>query len=133
MLNTSPVISFIATASADAALNFYQSILGLFLVEDSPFALVFDAFGTPLRIQKVRSLVPAAHTALGWTVTDIDEMVTALSAKGVVFQRYPGLPQDEKAIWRTPDGASVAWFLDPDGNVLSLTQMPKPHTATSSG
>lgn len=124
MLNSSKLVGFIATTKPDAALKFYQSVLGLELMDDSPFALVFDANGTSLRIQKVANLVPAAFTALGWAVTDLATMVQALAAKGVVFERFPGLSQDGRGIWNAPGGASVAWFKDPDDNLLSLTQLP---------
>ncbi len=124
MLHASPLIAFIATSRAAEAAFFYHDILGLRLVEDSPFALVFDANGTMLRIQKMPTHTAAAHTALGWRVKDIAAMVAGLTARGVRFERYEQLPQDAHGIWTTPDGAQVAWFKDPDGNVLSLTQLP---------
>ena len=97
-------------------------MLGLSLVEDSPFALVFDSNGTTLRVQKVEQVTPAPYTALGWQVTDIEASVRSLRAKGAVFQRYEGLSQDALGIWKSPSGAKVAWFRDPDGNTLSLTE-----------
>jgi hypothetical protein len=75
-----------------------------------------------LRLQKVQSLAPAAHTTLGWRVSDIRSMVTALIQRRVGFERYPALSQDDLGIWLSPAGAKVAWFKDPDGNVLSLTE-----------
>jgi catechol 2,3-dioxygenase-like lactoylglutathione lyase family enzyme len=122
MLNSSPLVAFVATAAPEAAKRFYESVLGLTLVEESPFALVFNANGTTLRVQKVQQFSPAPHTALGWAVTDIRALVQSLATKGVVFQRYDGLPQDQLGIWSAPSGALVAWFYDPDRNVLSLTQ-----------
>jgi len=122
MLSSASLIGFLATASAVAAKQFYGSVLGLALVEDTPFALVFNSNGTTLRIQKVQQLSPTAHTALGWAVHDIRSTVRALTAKGVVFQRYDGLPQDALGIWQSPSGALVAWFRDPDDNTLSLTE-----------
>jgi catechol 2,3-dioxygenase-like lactoylglutathione lyase family enzyme len=110
--------------NAEAAKDFYQNILGLRLVEDSPFALVFDANGTMLRIQKVQEHVPANHTSLGWKVRDIRPQINGFVNKGVRFERYDRLPQDEAGIWESPSGARVAWFRDPDGNTLSLTQWP---------
>jgi len=86
---------------------------------------VFDANGTMLRVQKVREVVPAGYTILGWDVDDVGATVGKLSKEGVGFERYDGLPQDEKGIWTTPDGSRVAWFKDPDGNTLSLTQFAK--------
>jgi catechol 2,3-dioxygenase-like lactoylglutathione lyase family enzyme len=122
MLGNRDLIAFAATADAERAKAFYASILGLRLTEDTPFALVFDAAGTPLRVAKVAEVVPAPYTLLGWSVPDMGEAVRALARKGVVFERYAGMPQDERGVWTTPDGARVAWFKDPDGNVLSLTQ-----------
>ncbi len=122
MLATSPVIAFVATAKPDAARAFYADVLGLALVEDSPFALVFDAGGTMVRVQKVEALTPHPFTALGWHVDDIGATIAALAARGVVVERYGFLPQDDRGVWTTPDGAQIAWFKDPDGTTLSLTQ-----------
>ena len=122
MLSSASLVGFVATVDPESAKQFYESVLGLSLVEDGPFALVFNASGTTLRVQKVRHLSPASHTALGWAVIDIRSVVQSLAAKGVVFQRYDGLLQDQFGIWSAPGGASVAWFHDPDGNVLSLTE-----------
>jgi catechol 2,3-dioxygenase-like lactoylglutathione lyase family enzyme len=122
MLTTASLVGFAATVSAQAAKQFYQSVLGLPLVEDTPFALVFNSNGTTLRIQKVQQVAPVPYTVLGWVVPDIQATVHALAAKGVVFQRYDGLPQDAQGIWQSPGGAKVAWFRDPDGNTLSLTE-----------
>jgi catechol 2,3-dioxygenase-like lactoylglutathione lyase family enzyme len=124
MLSNAEIICFTATKNPGAAKEFYQSVLGLPLIEDSPFALVFDANGTMLRIQKVQEHTPARHTSLGWKVGDIRAVIDALVSKGVSFVRYERLPQDEKGIWESPAGALVAWFLDLDGNTLSLTEWP---------
>ena len=124
MLSKSPLVAFVATAAPGAAKHFYGSVLGLRLLEDTPFALVFDAKGTSLRIQKVQHVSPAPHTVLGWAVRDIRAAVQGLAAKGVAFQRYDGLAQDQLGIWSAPGGALVAWFRDPDGNTLSLTESP---------
>ena len=122
MLGNAKVVAFVATADPDAAQRFYGGTLGLRLVEDAPFALVFDAGGTMLRIQKLETVTAAVNTVLRWDVGDIRTPVDRLAAAGVVFERYAGLPQDEVGIWTSPDGALVAWFKDPDGNTLSLTQ-----------
>jgi catechol 2,3-dioxygenase-like lactoylglutathione lyase family enzyme len=122
MLKKSKVISFVATQHPSRARKFYEEMLGLTLVEDGPFALVFDANGTMLRVQKVEAFDPATHTVLGWDVPDIVAEIKALSKRGIRFERFEGLPQDESGIWTTPQGAKVAWFKDPDGNTLSLTQ-----------
>jgi len=116
-------MAFSATTDAERAKIFYRDRLGLTLVEDGPFALVFDAAGTMLRVQKVKEVREAQYTALGWQVTDIAEKVDQLEKAGVKFERYnfPGV--DQKGIWTPPGGsARIAWFKDPDGNILSLTQ-----------
>ena len=124
MLGSCDVIAFVVTTDAERARAFYEHVLGLRLVSDEPFALVFDANGAMLRIAKVPELAPARHTVLGWAVADVAAAVTRLVASGVKFERYDGLPQDALGIWTTPDGARVAWFRDPDGNTLSLTRFP---------
>jgi catechol 2,3-dioxygenase-like lactoylglutathione lyase family enzyme len=111
-------VAFVATTDAGRALAFYRDVLGLELTADEPFALVFDLAGTTLRIAKVERLVPQPHTVLGWIVADLE-------AHGVEPARYPGMEQDEAGIWRSPGGALLAWFVDPDGNTLSLTQLPR--------
>ena len=118
-----PLMAFVAVSDPDAAKRFYRDTLGLRLVsEEPPFALVFDAHGIMLRVTLVKQVSPAAYTVLGWQVPDIATATHALAAAGVRFERYPGMPQDEAGIWRSPSGARVAWFRDPDGNTLSLTQ-----------
>lgn len=123
LLDSAPIMAFSATANAERAKTFYRDQLGLKLLEDSPFALVFDTAGTMLRVQKVRAVPEAQYTILGWRVTDIFSKVDELERAGVHFERY-GLPgQDEKGIWTPPgSNAKIAWFKDPDGNILSLTQ-----------
>jgi catechol 2,3-dioxygenase-like lactoylglutathione lyase family enzyme len=123
MLERHEVVAFLATRDAARARAFYEGILGLTLVEESAFALVFDARGTTLRIQKVDDLRPHPFTALGWQVPRIDEVVKELAQKNVVMERFAGMEQDARGIWRAPSGARVAWFKDPDGNTLSLTQL----------
>lgn len=118
-----PVL-FAATANPGASLEFYQSTLGLKLLEESPFALVFDVAGVPLRVQKVEQVNPPPYTTLGFSVPDIVNEVQALQNNNVEFERYPFIEQDALGIWTTPDGARIAWFKDPDGNLLSLSQSP---------
>lgn len=122
MLVNSKLVAFVCTTDAARARAFYGGTLGLQLLEESPFALVFDANGTMLRVTPIPELTPAKFTVLGWEVPDIDESVRRLVAAGATFNRYPGLDQDRHGIWLSPSGAQVAWFQDPDGNVLSLTQ-----------
>ena len=123
MLTAAKPIAFVATADSERALRFYRDLLGLRLVDDEPYALVFDLAGVPLRIQKVPQHKPLPYTALGWQVSEIELVVAALSAKGVRFERFDGMEQDPAGIWCSPSGAQVAWFKDPDGNLLSLTEM----------
>jgi catechol 2,3-dioxygenase-like lactoylglutathione lyase family enzyme len=122
MLDVADLVAFVATAKEDEARAFYGDVLGLPLVEDGPFALVFDVRGVMLRVTKVSAVDPAPYTVLGWSVPEIRAAVAALAGRGVVFERYTGMPQDELGIWTSPSGARIAWFRDPDGNVLSLTQ-----------
>ena len=116
------VMCFVATARPDEATAFYRDVLGLTLVEDSPFALVFQTGGRSLRVQKMAEVAPAANTVLGWKVADIQAESRALRGKGVTFARFDGLVQDNDGVWVSPAGHKVAWFQDPDGNTLSLTQ-----------
>ena len=122
MLQSARITAFVATSDPARARAFYEGTLGLKLVEDAPFALIFDTGGTTLRIAKVQSVVVTPYTTLGWSVTDIAQTVAALSAKGVAFERYPGLEQDADGIWPSPGGAMIARFKDPDGNTLSLAE-----------
>lgn len=122
MLGDKDVIAFVATSQPERARVFYEETLGLRFIADEPPALVFDAHGTMLRVAKVTRLEPQQFTVLGWSVPDIDAAVRALAAKGVMFERYPGFEQDAQGVWTSPGGGRVAWFKDPDGNVLSLTQ-----------
>ncbi len=116
-------ITFIITSDRKVAEPFYRDTLGLPFVIDDGFAAVFDLAGVPLRITEVPGHTPSAHPVLGWKVPDIVATVQALSARGVAFAIYEGMGQDALGIWTAPDGVSkVAFFHDPDGNALSLTQ-----------
>jgi catechol 2,3-dioxygenase-like lactoylglutathione lyase family enzyme len=122
MLGSSSIIAFVSTKAPAKSKEFYSNVLGLRFVSEDPFAIVFDAGGTMLRVSIVRELQPAAYTVLGWNVADISDAVQNLTTRGVVFERFQGMPQDDLGIWRSPSGAGIAWFKDPDGNLLSLTQ-----------
>ncbi len=127
MLGRSEPMVFVATAQPERAKSFYRDVLGLRLVEDAWWAMIFEMKGCRLHIQKLQDkFTPHAFTALGWRVANIEELVDKLANKGVVFERPPGLQVDAKGIWSPPDsgGAKVAWFKDPDGNTLSLSQFP---------
>ena len=116
-----PVL-FLATADAERSRAFYERVLGFDFVADEPPALVFQVGPSMLRIQKVDRVQTVPYTAMGWSVSDIRQTVQRLRGAGVVFQRYEGMKQDDDGIWLAPSGAFVAWFRDPDGHVLSLTQ-----------
>ena len=122
MLNGFDIGAFVATSDPARARDFYQNVLGLEFVSDEPYAIVFNANGTTLRIQKVEHVAAAPYTALGWHVKDIASVVTSLSECGVEFLKFEGFGQDEMGIVTFPNGARVAWFKDPDGNTLSLDE-----------
>jgi catechol 2,3-dioxygenase-like lactoylglutathione lyase family enzyme len=124
MLGSSAIIAFVATTDPARARTFYRDVLGLKLVADEPFALVFAAGGTTLRVSKVQELSPAPFTVLGWNVRDITAAIGELTGRGVTFEHFEGIRQDESGICTFPGGAKVAWFKDPDRNLLSLTQFP---------
>lgn len=117
-------MAFVPTTNAARAVAFYGDVLGLKLLEDTPYAVVFDANGRQLRIPIVEAFTPQPFTIVGWNVANITTTMSALAAKGVAFERFPGLEQDASGAWASPGGAIVAWFKDPDGNLLSLTQEP---------
>ncbi len=122
-LSESDLVSFVSTAQPALALAFYRDVLGLALIEQTAFALVFDAHATMLRVTIVEHVTPAPYTVLGWAVTDISKAVAQLEAKAVEFKRFEAMSQDDQGIWRSPSGARIAWFADPDDNLLSLTQL----------
>jgi catechol 2,3-dioxygenase-like lactoylglutathione lyase family enzyme len=126
MLTANELIAFVATAKPAEAIMFYRDRLGLRLAAETEFALEFELgeTATPLRIQKVEAVTAAPYTALGWRVGNIGEEVDALGKRGIAFERFDGLEQDAAGIWMSPGGARIAWFKDPDGNMLSLTQLP---------
>ena len=126
LTNSKPVI-LIPTIKKQEAEEFYENVLGLKFKVDDGFALVFDTAGIMLRLTPVQEFTPHEFSVLAWEVEDIVEAVTELSARGVTFERYdfPWMEQDEQGIWAAPDGTKVAWFKDPDGNLLSVTQHAK--------
>ena len=123
LLGSSKICAFSATTDTERAKAFYGDQLGLKLVSEEQYALVFDANGTMLRVQKVKEVGEAKYTTLGWNVADIVATVEELEKAGVKFELYGFPGQDEKGIWTPPGStAKVAWFKDPDGNILSLAQ-----------
>jgi catechol 2,3-dioxygenase-like lactoylglutathione lyase family enzyme len=120
------IIAFATIVDTERAKSFYQDTLGLRLViEEPPFALVFDANGIMLRLGMGKALPANPGTVLGWQVPDIVSVIQDLTRAGVGFERYGFLEQDELGIWTSPTGARVAWFKDPDGNLLSVSEHPE--------
>lgn len=122
-LASSPTSFFIATTDGARAKKFYEDILGLTCTEDSDFAVVFALANAELRISKVQSFTPFPWTVLDWQVGDISNVMQGLERHGVNFLQFEEMEQDERGIWTVP-GTSIriAWFKDPDGNVLSISQ-----------
>lgn len=127
MLGSAALIGFVPSTDLERSQLFYAEIVGLTVEESTPFACVFRAgrSRTMLRVTLVDELVPQPFTVLGWQVSDLRRAVRSLAEHGVEFTRYPSLGQDDDGIWTTPNGDSVAWFADPDGNTLSLTQFSR--------
>jgi catechol 2,3-dioxygenase-like lactoylglutathione lyase family enzyme len=121
------LIAFVPSRDLDRSKAFYVEVLGLTFVSQDPFALVLNGNGTMLRVAKVGEFQAAEFTILGFDVPDVRQAVAALRAKGLTFEHYSGMEQDELGIWISPGRTQVAWFRDPDGNVLSLSEFPKYH------
>jgi catechol 2,3-dioxygenase-like lactoylglutathione lyase family enzyme len=121
MLGSIDIVAFVPTKDSEKARAFYVGVLGLSFVKDDGFALVLDANGIKVRVAKAQ-FTPAPFTILGWQVEDIEKMVTELQAKGVQFERFGFFEQNKLGIWTAPSGDKVAWFKDPDGNILSVSQ-----------
>jgi len=122
MLGSNDIVAFVPIKDAGKARAFYEGVLGLRFVEDDGFALVLEANGIMIRAAKMKEFTPAQFTVLGWQVSDIENIVRALGRKGVHFEIFGFFKQDELGIWTAPTGAKVAWFKDPDGNILSVSQ-----------
>jgi catechol 2,3-dioxygenase-like lactoylglutathione lyase family enzyme len=121
MLGSINIVAFVPTKDTVKARAFFEGVLGLRFVKDDGFALVLDANGIKVRVAKAQ-FTPAPFTILGWQVSDIENMVKALQEKGVKFERFGFFEQDDLGIWTAPTGDKVAWFKDPDGNILSVSQ-----------
>lgn len=122
MLGSTNIVAFVSTKNSEKARAFYEGLLGLRFVKDDGFAIVLDANGIMVRIAKMQEFTPAQFTVLGWQVSEIETVARALQAKGVHFEIFGFFKQDELGIWTTPTGDKVAWFKDPDGNILSISQ-----------
>jgi len=121
MLDSASVIGFIPTKDFQRAKSFYGATVGLRFVAEDDFALVFESGGTTIRVVKVDDFTPQGFTVLGWQVDDIQKSVASLGKRGITFELYPWMKQDTFGIWTAPGGVRVAWFKDPDGNVLSVS------------
>ncbi|HYD88189.1 MAG TPA: VOC family protein [Vitreimonas sp.] len=122
MLGSSTITALVGTAKPEAAKAFYGETLGLKFVAEDQFAAIFEGKNLKIRVSKTPVVVPAPYAILSFDVANMEEAVDALAAKGVTFARFGFLPQDAKGIWSAPDGTKVAWFHDPDLNLLSLVQ-----------
>jgi len=123
MLGNFDIVAFVATTDLARARGFYGDTLGLTLIAEDPYACTFDAHGTTLRVTLVGEATIAPYTVLGWSVPEIAATVDTLVSLGVVFERFEAMEQDDLGVWHAPSGARVAWFKDPDGNVLSVSQV----------
>jgi catechol 2,3-dioxygenase-like lactoylglutathione lyase family enzyme len=121
MLSTEKLVAFVSTTSADRARAFYRDKLGLHLVSEDNFALVFDSGGAPLRVSLAQEVIPAKYTVLGWDVKDLRATVAALKKAGITCEIFGFFKQDDLGIWTAPNGDQVAWLKDPDGNILSVS------------
>jgi catechol 2,3-dioxygenase-like lactoylglutathione lyase family enzyme len=124
MLGHAPIVGFIPTKDFARARSFYVDVLGLRFVRADAFAMVLEANGTTIRVSQVAKFEPYPFTVLGWKVSPIEETVAHLEKRGVLFERFDGLKQEASGIWISPSGSKVAWFKDPDGNLLSLSDHP---------
>ena len=122
MLDGAHVAAFIPSSDLERSRNFYVDVLGLELIDLNPYACVLNGLGATLRVTKVDDFTPQPFTVLGWTVVDVRASITDLAERGVEFHRYAGMQQDDDSVWTAPGGALIAWFRDPDGNVLSLSE-----------
>jgi catechol 2,3-dioxygenase-like lactoylglutathione lyase family enzyme len=120
-LTDAKLMAFVLTTDAARARAFYEGVLGLRITGEDEFALVVDANGTTIRITKMKEWNALPHTVVGWLVDDVAATARRLRERGVTFERYTFFEQDELGIWSSPGGAKVAWFKDPDGNVLSIS------------
>lgn len=121
MLTTFPINGFVRITDPERARRFYEQTLGLAFDYENPYVTVFRSGNAQIIAQKVQEFTPVPATVLGWEVKDIENVVSALRKDGVVFERYEFMDQDELGIWKSPAG-KVAWFKDPDGNILSVSE-----------
>ena len=125
MVANSKIVAFAPAREAERAKHFYSEVLGLRLVSEDQWALQYDANGVTLRLQLANRFMPQPFTVLGWNVEDVSATMAELKGRGVVFERFGFVQQDANGVWTTPDGSKVAWFKDSEGNLLSVTELPK--------
>lgn len=124
MLANARLQSLVLTSRIGDAEAFYRDTLGLSLRTKSDEALVFDVGGGVLRVAPVPSTTPSEHTVIGFAVADVDGTIAWLAARGIAMERFDGWAHEKNGAVVSPDGARVAWFRDPDGNLLSVAQFP---------
>jgi catechol 2,3-dioxygenase-like lactoylglutathione lyase family enzyme len=122
MLASGKMVGFVRTTDYDRTRAFYEGNLGFDFVSLDQFALVLSAGGQTIRIAKVPNFTPLQGTVLGWEVKDIQAVATWLRDRGVTLEKYPVAQDRELGIWTAPSGDKVAWFKDPDGNILGISQ-----------
>ena len=122
MLGSATVTALVGTMKPEAAKAFYADVLGLKVVNDDGYAQVFEGKNARVRVSRAPAVMPAQYAVLAFEVDDIEKTVDGLAAKGVIFARFGFFVQDARGIWSAPDGTKVAWFHDPDLNLLSVVQ-----------
>ena len=122
MLHADKVVAFVPITNSENSRAFYEGVLGLPFIGEDDFAMVFEANGVTVRAVKMKEFKPVPYTILGWEVSGIENVIRNLREKGVRFEVFGFFKQDELGIWTAPGGAKVAWFKDPDGNLLSVSQ-----------
>lgn len=125
MLANAKLQSLILTSRIEEAGAFYRDVLGLSFKGKADGAWVFDVGGGALRVSPVPSTKPSEHTVLGFSVPEVDRAIAFLTSRGVRFERFEGFMHEENGAVTSPDGARVAWFRDPDGNLLSVVEFPR--------
>jgi catechol 2,3-dioxygenase-like lactoylglutathione lyase family enzyme len=122
MLGNAKITALVGTMKPDAAKAFYGDVLGLKFITDDSYAMVFEGKNCGVRVSRVPAVAPAQYAVMSFDTDDIAKTVDGLAAKGVSFMRYGFFVQDERGVWTAPDGTKVAWFHDPDLNLLSVVQ-----------
>ena len=122
MLGSATITALVGTMKPEMSKAFYEDTLGLKFIADDTYAMIFEGKNAHVRVSRVPAVMPAQYAVLAFPVDDIDKAVDGLTAKGVVFARFGFFVQDAKGIWTAPDGTKVAWFHDPDLNLLSVVQ-----------